>query len=316
MWLSTCAHVPQCRTEEATGPALRLPAKVRTGCMHRAVGCACATPRRRWDGLLWRRIRAALEPNARSASAAKQIYLPSGCDRCDAPSNPEAYARPANARDRPWVQRRHTGLTPPKALTVSNSRLSEIRRSMLGLAMAPSKPQHKRTSSGIRQLETLRLTVSRGEVVDACLCGQRNWLRNAIDAGARQITVLNMPTGANPDPRHGRTAAALRRAIWPLALSRHATSKNRRNGLLKHLTPSAFGGEALHRGRCRAAYHLQPACLGKTGQRFGQRGGVTALCAPQRLTAARWSRLRRLFLCPPARLEIPADRRAAAQADS
>ncbi|MFN6951264.1 MAG: DNA mismatch repair endonuclease MutL [Albidovulum sp.] len=170
----------------------------------------------------------------------------------------------------------------------------------------PQRPQ-------IRQLDEAAVNrIAAGEVVERPASAVKELVENALDAGARRITVTYADGGKTlvrvADDGCGMTAEDL-----PLALARHATSKIDGSDLLD-IRSFGFRGEALPSlgavGRLRI-----------TSRARGFEAAEIAVCAgrmepvrPAALTAGTVVELRDLFHATPARLKFLRSDRAEAQA--
>ncbi|WP_151718326.1 DNA mismatch repair endonuclease MutL [Gemmobacter serpentinus] len=167
----------------------------------------------------------------------------------------------------------------------------------------------KITRPVIRQLDEAAINrIAAGEVVERPASAVKELVENALDAGARRITVEYADGGKTliriTDDGCGMTAEDL-----PLALSRHATSKIDGSDLLD-IRSFGFRGEALPSlgavGRLnitsRAEGH-EAACITVEGGRMGP-------VRPAALTRGTVVELRDLFFATPARLKFMRSDRA------
>jgi len=157
----------------------------------------------------------------------------------------------------------------------------------------------------IRRLpDNLVNKIAAGEVVERPASAVKELVENALDAGARTITVDLRDGGAAllrvSDDGHGMTPEEL-----PLALERHATSKLARDEDLDAIATLGFRGEALAAICAVSRFTVTSrAREAAEGLRLGGEGGVVS----QRLTvpgeAATTVEVHDLFFNTPARLKF------------
>ena len=165
----------------------------------------------------------------------------------------------------------------------------------------------------IRQLdETAINRIAAGEVVERPASAVKELVENAIDAGARRITVDYADGGKRlirvVDDGCGMTPEDL-----PLALSRHATSKIDGSDLL-NIQSFGFRGEALPSLGAVGRLTVTTRRAGDEGCEVQVDGGDASAVAPAALNAGTTVTLRDLFYATPARLKFLRTDRAEAQA--
>jgi DNA mismatch repair protein MutL len=165
----------------------------------------------------------------------------------------------------------------------------------------------------IRQLDEAAINrIAAGEVVERPASAVKELVENAIDAGARRITVDYADGGKTlirvTDDGCGMTAADL-----PLALSRHATSKIDGSDLLA-ISSFGFRGEALPSLGAVGRLCVTSRVAGEDAASLSVTGGRIGGVRPAALTQGTVVELRDLFFATPARLKFLRTDRAEAQA--
>ncbi|TMM52336.1 DNA mismatch repair endonuclease MutL [Sulfitobacter sabulilitoris] len=179
--------------------------------------------------------------------------------------------------------------------------------------MAHPNPNISENRPVIRQLDDGAINrIAAGEVVERPASAVKELVENAIDAGARRITV-DYADGGKTLIRVTDDGCGIAAADLPLALSRHATSKIDGSDLLDIHT-FGFRGEALPSlgavGRLTITSRVPGAQAAEITVAGGQAGGVK----PAALNAGTTVTLRDLFYATPARLKFLRTDRAEAQA--
>ncbi len=165
----------------------------------------------------------------------------------------------------------------------------------------------------IRQLEEAAINrIAAGEVVERPASAVKELVENAIDAGARRITVEYADGGKTlirvQDDGCGMTEQDL-----PLALSRHATSKIDGSDLL-NIHTFGFRGEALPSLAAVGRLSLVSRAHGHAGVELSVEGGTAGAVKPAACNQGTTVTLRDLFYATPARLKFLRSDRAEAQA--
>jgi DNA mismatch repair protein MutL len=165
----------------------------------------------------------------------------------------------------------------------------------------------------IRQLDEAAINrIAAGEVVERPASAVKELVENALDAGARRISVDIAGGGKTlirvTDDGCGMTAGDL-----PLALSRHATSKIDGSDLLA-IHSFGFRGEALPSLGAVGRLMIQSRAAGHDGAQVAVEGGRMALVRPAAIARGTVVELRDLFFATPARLKFLRTDRAEAQA--
>ena len=167
----------------------------------------------------------------------------------------------------------------------------------------------------IRQLDDAAINrIAAGEVVERPASAVKELVENAIDAGARRITV-DYADGGKTLIRVTDDGCGIAAEDLPLALSRHATSKIDGSDLL-NIHTFGFRGEALPSlgavGRLTIASRVPHAGAFEIAVSGGEMGAVK----PTALSQGTVVTLRDLFFATPARLKFLRTDRAEAQAIS
>ena len=155
----------------------------------------------------------------------------------------------------------------------------------------------------IRQLDEAAINrIAAGEVVERPASAVKELVENALDAGARRITVDYADGGKTlirvTDDGCGMTAEDL-----PLALSRHATSKIDGSDLL-NIRSFGFRGEALPSLGAVGRLTLTSRAEGHDGVSLSVEGGRMGAPRPAALSRGTVVELRDLFFATPARLKF------------
>ncbi|MEX0970087.1 MAG: DNA mismatch repair endonuclease MutL [Paracoccaceae bacterium] len=175
-------------------------------------------------------------------------------------------------------------------------------------------PDHNIMRAPIRQLGTTAINrIAAGEVVERPAAAAKELVENALDAGARRISVDIADGGATlirvSDDGHGIPANEL-----ALALSRHATSKIDGSDLL-NIHSFGFRGEALPSLGAVGRLTLTSRAAGAAeAAQIRADGGELSAVAPAALARGTVVELRDLFYATPARLKFMRSTRAEAQA--
>lgn len=165
----------------------------------------------------------------------------------------------------------------------------------------------------IRQLDDAAINrIAAGEVVERPASAVKELVENALDAGARRITVDYADGGKTlvrvRDDGHGMAPDDL-----PLALSRHATSKIDGSDLLD-IRSLGFRGEALPSLGAVGRLTITTRTAGHDGAAISVDGGRIGPVRPAALNPGTVVELRDLFQATPARLKFLRTDRAEAQA--
>ena len=165
----------------------------------------------------------------------------------------------------------------------------------------------------IRQLDEAAINrIAAGEVVERPASAVKELVENAIDAGARRISVAYADGGKTlirvTDDGCGMTAEEL-----PLALSRHATSKIDGTDLL-NITSFGFRGEALPSLAAVGRLSITSRAEGAAGAQITVAGGRAEPVRPAALGGGTIVELRDIFHATPARLKFMRSDRAEATA--
>jgi DNA mismatch repair protein MutL len=179
--------------------------------------------------------------------------------------------------------------------------------------MTLSSPKISSARPVIRQLDEAAINrIAAGEVVERPASAVKELVENALDAGARRITVDYADGGKTlirvTDDGCGMTADDL-----PLALSRHATSKIDGSDLLA-ITSFGFRGEALPSLAAVGRLTVTSRAEGAAGASLAVSGGQAGAVRPAALSRGTVVELRDLFFATPARLKFLRSDRAEAQA--
>ncbi len=165
----------------------------------------------------------------------------------------------------------------------------------------------------IRQLDEAAINrIAAGEVVERPASSVKELVENALDAGARRISIDYADGGKTlirvTDDGCGMTAEDL-----PLALSRHATSKIDGTDLL-NIHSFGFRGEALPSLGAVGRLTISSRPAGSDGMMIAVNGGRIDPVRPSPLSQGTVVELRDLFYATPARLKFMRSDRAESMA--
>ncbi|HAR81821.1 MULTISPECIES: DNA mismatch repair endonuclease MutL [Sulfitobacter] len=181
--------------------------------------------------------------------------------------------------------------------------------------MAHPNPNISENRPVIRQLDDSAINrIAAGEVVERPASAVKELVENAIDAGARQITV-EYADGGKTLIRVTDDGCGIAADDLTLALSRHATSKIDGTDLL-NIHTFGFRGEALPSLGAVGRLTICSRVAGQDGAEITVNGGVTGPVRPAALNGGTVVTLRDLFFATPARLKFLRTDRAEAQAIS
>ena len=181
--------------------------------------------------------------------------------------------------------------------------------------MAHPNPNISENRPVIRQLDDSAINrIAAGEVVERPASAVKELVENAIDAGARQITV-EYADGGKTLIRVTDDGCGIAADDLTLALSRHATSKIDGTDLL-NIHTFGFRGEALPSLGAVGRLTICSRVAGQGGAEISVNGGVTGPVRPAALNGGTVVTLRDLFFATPARLKFLRTDRAEAQAIS
>ena len=171
---------------------------------------------------------------------------------------------------------------------------------------APERP-------AIRQLDAGAINrIAAGEVVERPASAVKELVENALDAGARRISIDIADGGKSlirvADDGHGMAPEDL-----PLALARHATSKIDGSDLL-NIRTFGFRGEALPSLGAVGRLRITSRAAGCEAAEIAVAGGDVGPVRPAALSGGTIVELRDLFFATPARLKFLRSERAEAQA--
>ena len=167
----------------------------------------------------------------------------------------------------------------------------------------------------IRQLDESAVNrIAAGEVIERPASAVKELVENALDAGARRITVDIADGGKTlirvTDDGHGIAPMQM-----PLAVSRHATSKIDGSDLT-NIHSFGFRGEALASLGAVGRLTLTSRTAGEEATSLTVTGGTLGVCKPAALSSGTVMELRDLFYATPARLKFLRTDRAEMQAIS
>ncbi|WP_375687311.1 DNA mismatch repair endonuclease MutL [Pseudooceanicola sp. LIPI14-2-Ac024] len=165
----------------------------------------------------------------------------------------------------------------------------------------------------IRQLDEAAINrIAAGEVVERPASAVKELVENAIDAGARRITVT-IADGGKTLIRVADDGCGIPASDLPLALARHATSKIDGSDLLDIHT-FGFRGEALPSLGAVGRLRITSRVAGEDAAEISVTGGRMSEVKPAALGPGTTVELRDLFFATPARLKFLRTDRAEAQA--
>ena len=181
--------------------------------------------------------------------------------------------------------------------------------------MSQSNPKIGDTRPVIRQLDDAAINrIAAGEVVERPASAVKELVENAIDAGARRISV-DIADGGKTLIRVTDDGCGMSADDLPLALSRHATSKIDGTDLL-NINSFGFRGEALPSLGAVGRLTITSRASGFDGAQISVSGGAMSDVKPAALNAGTVVELRDLFFATPARLKFMRTDRAETQAVS
>lgn len=179
--------------------------------------------------------------------------------------------------------------------------------------MAHPNPNISQKPSVIRQLDEAAINrIAAGEVVERPASAVKELVENAIDAGARRVTV-EYADGGKTLIRVTDDGCGIAPGDLPLALSRHATSKIDGSDLL-NIHTFGFRGEALPSLGAVGRLTIASRAAGHDGAEIAVSGGQMSTVKPAALNGGTVVTLRDLFFATPARLKFLRTDRAEAQA--
>ncbi|WP_093916556.1 DNA mismatch repair endonuclease MutL [Sulfitobacter marinus] len=179
--------------------------------------------------------------------------------------------------------------------------------------MAHPNPNIRDVAPVIRQLDESAINrIAAGEVVERPASAVKELVENAIDAGARQITV-EYADGGKTLIRVTDDGCGIAAGDLTLALSRHATSKIDGSDLL-NIHTFGFRGEALPSLGAVGRLTITSRVAGQDGAEITVNGGQTGPVRPAALNGGTVVTLCDLFFATPARLKFLRTDRAEAQA--
>ena len=179
--------------------------------------------------------------------------------------------------------------------------------------MAHPNPNISQERPVIRQLDEAAINrIAAGEVVERPASAVKELVENAVDAGARRITV-EYADGGKTLIRVTDDGCGVAPGDLPLALSRHATSKIDGSDLL-NIHTFGFRGEALPSLGAVGRLTIASRAAGHEGAEIAVSGGQMSAVKPAALNGGTVVSLRDLFFATPARLKFLRTDRAEAQA--
>lgn len=179
--------------------------------------------------------------------------------------------------------------------------------------MAHPNPNISTDRPQIRQLDEAAINrIAAGEVVERPASAVKELVENAIDAGARRVTV-EYADGGKTLIRVTDDGCGIAPDDLPLALSRHATSKIDGSDLL-NIHTFGFRGEALPSLGAVGRLTIASRASGFEAAEIRVSGGKMEPVRPAALNSGTVVTLRDLFFATPARLKFMRTDRAEAQA--
>ena len=174
--------------------------------------------------------------------------------------------------------------------------------------ISPSRPV-------IRQLDEAAINrIAAGEVVERPSSAVKELVENALDAGARRVSV-EIADGGKTLIRVSDDGCGMAPSDLPLALSRHATSKIDGSDLL-NIRSFGFRGEALPSLGAVGRLVISSRAEGDEGGSVTVSAGRIGPVRPAALSGGTVVELRDLFFATPARLKFLRTDRAESQAIS
>jgi DNA mismatch repair protein MutL len=176
-------------------------------------------------------------------------------------------------------------------------------------------PDHKISleTPRIRRLDDGAINrIAAGEVVERPASAVKELVENAVDAGARRISVA-IAGGGKQLIRVGDDGCGIPAADMPLALSRHATSKIDGTDLL-NIHTFGFRGEALASLASVARLSLTSRVAGEGGTRLDATAGRLGDVRPAAAKPGTVVEIHDLFFATPARLKFLRSEQAEARA--
>ncbi|MGC1505907.1 MAG: DNA mismatch repair endonuclease MutL [Sulfitobacter sp.] len=179
--------------------------------------------------------------------------------------------------------------------------------------MSQPNPNISDTQPVIRQLDDSAINrIAAGEVVERPASAVKELVENAVDAGAKRITI-EYADGGKTLIRVTDDGCGIAPGDLALALSRHATSKIDGSDLL-NIHTFGFRGEALPSLAAVGRLTITSRAAGHEGAEITVNGGQTGAVKPAALNGGTVVTLRDLFYATPARLKFLRTDRAEAQA--
>ena len=172
--------------------------------------------------------------------------------------------------------------------------------------MAYQNPNISEALPVIRQLDEAAINrIAAGEVVERPASAVKELVENAIDAGARQVTI-EYADGGKTLIRVTDDGCGIASSDLMLALSRHATSKIDGSDLLSIHT-FGFRGEALPSLGAVGRLTISSRVAGQDGAEVSINGGQAGPVRPAALNGGTVVTLRNLFFATPAQAQAIAD---------
>jgi DNA mismatch repair protein MutL len=169
--------------------------------------------------------------------------------------------------------------------------------------METSRPNIHENLPVIRQLDDAAINrIAAGEVVERPASAVKELVENAIDAGARRISI-DIADGGKTLIRVTDDGCGIAGHDLPLALSRHATSKIDGSDLL-NIHTFGFRGEALPSLGAVGRLNITSRVHGSEAFEINVEGGDLGPVRPAALNGGTVITLRNLFYATPARLKF------------